>query len=189
MAQDMSHLERLGALAANVEHRAWCLPPNCSIKGVVMRELSSADDLEAMSRIKVKPDTTMAMLQALESRELVRQAIVAWTTDMVPSVPIVDEDGKPVLDVFKQPMTEPQYDKVRWIKAEMPVAQFDNWSRSTIKTLADFNDELNGVEVAHVKNSIASGRAFNPTGMMIAYGGNDSPTHQSSTRGGGQKSG
>lgn len=180
-------LAKLGPLAADIIHRAWVMPPGQSVTALVMRELVGKDDLVASARATNEDE---------EILELVRQAIVAFTKDPIPTRKVIrtaaatDAQGRLVVDAAGKPtgeevdveVDEPDLDKVTWqVIASQPFPEFDGWKRTTRKMLIAFYNQLNGIDLSELGKSLASGRDWSPSTRTTIGGRSQSPVRQKSS--------
>lgn len=173
-------LARLGPLAADIIHRAWVMPPYQSITALVMRELVGKDDLIAAARAQTEEEEVL---------ELTRQAVVAFSTEPVPtrkvvrSVPVRDGEGRPTGAVVDEEVDEPDLDRAEWqMVGEQPFKEFDTWKRVTRKLMVAFYNQLNGIDPVEVGKSLASGRDWSPsTKRTTTAGRHQSQAHPSSS--------
>jgi hypothetical protein len=190
-------LARLGPVAADLTHRAWVLPPKCSIRAVIMRELITADDIAASSRVRLDPGTTpLHAFRLADNDESARQAVVAWSREPVKTIPVVDDDGKPIMVAVRGRNGKPEVDddgnpvmtaRVEYDFEHHPwvyvrdVAEFveyDRWNSATKTMLHGYYGELNNLDLEDAGKAVASGRDWSPSSRTTSGG-------TKATRGGG----
>jgi hypothetical protein len=164
-------LSKLGPLVSNTRHRVWVMPPGLSITALVMRELIGKDDLIASARAKSEEE---------EMIEMNRQAIVAWSTTPVPMRRKVELANNPEGgDDIEVETEEPDLDRVTWRFVEaQPFPELDTWSHATRKILIAYYNELNGIDLAAVGKSLASGRDWSPAMRTTTEGRSQLPPVQ-----------
>lgn len=173
-------LAKLGPLAGDIIHRAWVMPPYQSITALVMRELVGKDDLIAAARAQTEEEEVL---------ELTRQAVVAFSTDEVPTrkvmrvVPVRDPStGEATGEEREEEFEEPDLDKVTWhVVQSQPFPEFDRWKRVTRKLMVAFYNQLNGIDPVEVGKSLASGRDWSPSTRTTTAGRSQSHARQSNS--------
>lgn len=158
----MAHLDRLGPSVDSVMHMAWPVPeglssdPNKTITAIVLRELDGNDDLI----IAMRQDPANPMSELHES---IRQAIVAYSRQPVPTIPVVDQDGDQIGFEWRLDQVGPDF----WtFVAEGPTVGwkgYDGLSLMCRRFITALYRQINTLDMVMAGKALTSGRVWSPT--------------------------